>query len=79
MNAQAFAVYDVIMAHWCSVTGLVILILTSLIALGTLAMLVFYDDSEDDEYYADVHLNPPLPDNNDLDPEDEAAKHRYDG
>ncbi len=54
MNPLAFQVYDVIMAHWCSVTGLVILILTTLIALGTLAMLVFYDDSEDKANLAEL-------------------------
>lgn len=45
MDAKAFLVYDVIMAHWCAVTGLVILVLTMLIALGTLGMLMFGDDS----------------------------------
>ena len=31
--------------HWCGTTGLVVLLLTMVIALGTLFMLCFYDDS----------------------------------
>lgn len=34
--------------HWCGFTGLVVLWLTIVIALGTLFMLVLYDDGSAD-------------------------------
>ena len=44
-----FRAYDLLLMHHCAVAGLAILILTTLIALGTLAMLVFYDDAPPDD------------------------------
>jgi len=34
--------------HWCGTTGLVVLLLTMVLALFTLFMLVLYDDSNED-------------------------------
>ena len=43
-----FRAYDLLLMHHCAVAGLAILILTTLIALGTLAMLLFYESSQED-------------------------------